>query len=105
MTEGCGAAHSEVSTYKVRKGDTVAKIARENKMDPEVLCRLNGIKMNARLAAGHNLKNTFHSQIQFLLKLSQRIARPPGGMSRFRQRKARIFHQIPEETLKALRLR
>lgn len=50
------AAHSEVSTYKVRKGDTVAKIARENKTDPEVLCRLNGIKMNTRLAAGQKLK-------------------------------------------------
>jgi LysM repeat protein len=52
------AAHSEVLTYKVRKGDTVAKIARENKMDPEVLCRLNGIKMNTRLVTGHSLKMT-----------------------------------------------
>jgi LysM repeat protein len=51
-----GAPQSEVSTYRVRKGDTVAKIARENKMDAEVLCRLNGIKMNAHLAAGHSLK-------------------------------------------------
>jgi murein endopeptidase/LysM repeat protein len=49
-------AHSEVSTYRVRKGDTVARIARQNNLDPEVLCRLNGIKMNARLDAGRSLK-------------------------------------------------
>ena len=34
-------------TYKARKGDTLEKIARRNKLDVKLLCQLNGIKKTA----------------------------------------------------------
>lgn len=45
-----------VSTYSVRKGDTLEKIAKRNGMDLKALCELNGIKRNAVLRPGQKVK-------------------------------------------------
>lgn len=44
------------STYRVRKGDTLAKIARRHGTTIQRLCRLNGISRNATLRPGQRLK-------------------------------------------------
>ncbi len=47
---------STFRTYKARKGDTLDKIARRNKLDVKLLCRLNGIKKTAPLKPGQTVK-------------------------------------------------
>jgi LysM repeat protein/murein endopeptidase len=47
---------STFRTYKVRKGDTLDKIARRNKLDVNLLCRLNGIKKTSPLKPGQTVK-------------------------------------------------
>jgi LysM repeat protein len=43
-------------TYKAKKGDTLEKIARRNKLDVKLLCQLNGIKKTAPLRSGQRVK-------------------------------------------------
>ncbi len=43
-------------TYKVRKGDTLGKIARANGTTVSKLCRLNGISTSTKLTVGKSLK-------------------------------------------------
>src|SRR5208283_2477167 len=47
---------STFRTYKARKGDTLDKIARRNKLDVKLLCRLNGVKKTAPLKPGQTVK-------------------------------------------------
>jgi LysM repeat protein len=47
---------STFRTYKARKGDTLDKIARRNKLDVKLLCRLNGINKTAPLKPGQRVK-------------------------------------------------
>jgi len=47
---------STFRTYKARKGDTLDKIARRNKLDVKLLCRLNGINKTAPLKPGQTVK-------------------------------------------------
>ncbi len=47
---------STLRTYKAIKGDTLDKIARRNKLDVKLLCRLNGIKKTAPLKRGQTVK-------------------------------------------------
>lgn len=47
---------STFRTYKARKGDTLDKIARRNKLDVKLLCRLNGINKTAPLKPGQKVK-------------------------------------------------
>ena len=47
---------STFRTYKARRGDTLDKIARRNKLDIKLLCRLNGIKKTAPLRPGQTVK-------------------------------------------------
>jgi LysM repeat protein/murein endopeptidase len=47
---------SSLLTCKARKGDTLEKIARRNKLDVASLCRLNGIKKSAQLKPGQTVK-------------------------------------------------
>ncbi|MGA2936067.1 MAG: penicillin-insensitive murein endopeptidase [Syntrophobacteraceae bacterium] len=47
---------STFRTYKARKGDTLDKIARRNKLDVRLLCRLNVIKKTAPLKPGQTVK-------------------------------------------------
>ena len=42
--------------YKVRKGETLQQIAKRYDISVETLSRLNGLKPNARVKAGHDLK-------------------------------------------------
>ena len=42
--------------YKVRKGDTLGKIAKRNGTTVQKLCKLNGIKQNATLSVGKRLR-------------------------------------------------
>jgi LysM repeat protein len=49
-------AKPKVMTHTVRKGETLASIAKKNKMDVDTLCRLNGMKKHARLSRGQKLK-------------------------------------------------
>ena len=44
------------STYRVRKGDSLSKIASRHGTTVANLCRLNGIKSNAKLSIGQRLK-------------------------------------------------
>lgn len=44
------------STYRVRKGDSLSKIASHHGTTVAKLCRLNGIKSNAKLSIGQRLK-------------------------------------------------
>ena len=44
------------SYYKVRKGDTLEKIAKKNGTTVEKICRLNGIKKNKTLKIGQKLR-------------------------------------------------
>ena len=51
--------HSPTSAFrtcKARKGDTLEKIARRNKLDVKLLCQLNGIKKTAPLRSGQKVK-------------------------------------------------
>jgi LysM repeat protein len=43
-------------TYKAKRGDTLEKIARRNKLDVKLLCQLNGIKKAAPLKPGLTVK-------------------------------------------------
>jgi LysM repeat protein len=54
--ESRGAAKPQISTHTARKGETLAAIAKKNRMDVDTLCRLNGLKKNARLSPGQKLK-------------------------------------------------
>ena len=47
---------STFRTCKAKKGDTLDKIARRNKLDVKLLCRLNGIKRTAPLKPGQTVK-------------------------------------------------
>lgn len=47
-------AHTLV--YKVRKGDTLAVIAKRSKADVDLICRLNGITKTTKLMPGRSLK-------------------------------------------------
>jgi LysM repeat protein/murein endopeptidase len=49
-------AKPKVATQAVRKGDTLAAIAKRNKTDVDTLCRLNGLKKNAKLNPGQKVK-------------------------------------------------
>lgn len=49
-------ASSERATYKVRKGDTLAKVARKNGISVTTLRNLNGLGKNATLRQGQVLK-------------------------------------------------
>jgi LysM repeat protein len=49
-------AKPKITTQSVRKGETLAAIAKKNRMDVDTLCRLNGLKKNARLNPGQKLK-------------------------------------------------
>jgi murein endopeptidase len=49
-------AKPKVSSQAVRKGDTLATIAKKNKTDVDTLCRLNGMKKNAKLSLGQKIK-------------------------------------------------
>lgn len=44
------------STYRVRKGDSLSKIASRNGTTVARLCRLNGIKTTTKLQIGQRLK-------------------------------------------------
>lgn len=46
----------ERSTYKVRKGDTLASIARSNGISTTTLCKLNGLKKTSTIKSGQTLK-------------------------------------------------
>ncbi len=43
-------------TYRVRKGDTLSRIASSHGLTVSALCKLNGIKANAKLRIGQRLK-------------------------------------------------
>lgn len=45
-----------VFTYKIRRGDTIDKIARRNGIDPKVLADANRIKKGSKLQAGQTIK-------------------------------------------------
>ncbi len=47
---------SKFRTCKARRGDTLDKIARRNRLDVKLLCRLNGIKKTASLKPGQTVK-------------------------------------------------
>jgi len=49
-------AKSKTMTYKVRKGDSLSKIASRNGITLKQLCRLNGLKTNSKLIPGKVLK-------------------------------------------------
>jgi murein endopeptidase/LysM repeat protein len=49
-------AKPTISTHSVRKGETLAAVAKKNKIDVDTLCRLNGLKKNAKLSSGQKLK-------------------------------------------------
>ncbi len=49
-------AKPKVATQSVRKGETLAAIAKKNKTDVDTLCRLNGMKKNAKLSPGQKIK-------------------------------------------------
>jgi murein endopeptidase/LysM repeat protein len=49
-------AKPQMSTYSARKGETLASVAKKNKIDVDTLCRLNGLKKNAKLGSGQKLK-------------------------------------------------
>jgi len=49
-------AKPKVATQAVRKGDTLAAMAKRNKTDVDTLCRLNGLKKNAKLSPGQKIK-------------------------------------------------
>lgn len=45
-----------ITSYSVRRGDTIAKIARANKMDVKALCDLNGFRAKTVLKSGQKVK-------------------------------------------------
>lgn len=47
---------SSTASYRVRKGDTLSKIASRNGTTVAKLCRLNGIKTTTKLSVGQRLK-------------------------------------------------
>jgi murein endopeptidase/LysM repeat protein len=49
-------ARPKISSYSAHKGETLASVAKKNKIDVETLCRLNGLKKNAKLSPGQKLK-------------------------------------------------
>jgi LysM repeat protein len=56
LSERPATSTSTFRTCKARKGDTLDKIARRNKLDVKLLCRLNGIKKTAPLKPGQTVK-------------------------------------------------
>jgi LysM repeat protein len=56
MVDRRTAPKPKVSSHAVRKGDTLAAIAKQNKTDIDTLCRLNGLKKNTKLSLGQKLK-------------------------------------------------
>lgn len=53
---GKSAAGSGSSTYRVRKGDSLSKIASRNGTTVARLCRLNGLKTTSKLQIGQKIK-------------------------------------------------
>ena len=51
-------AHASSSTYRVRKGDTLSKIASRNGTTVARLCRLNGLTTTSKLSIGQRIKLT-----------------------------------------------
>lgn len=49
-------AHASSSTYRVRKGDTLSKIASRNGTSVARLCRLNGLSTKSKLTIGQRIK-------------------------------------------------
>ncbi len=49
-------AHASSSTYRVRKGDTLSKIASRNGTTVARLCRLNGLTTTSKLSIGQRIK-------------------------------------------------
>lgn len=49
-------AHASSSTYRVRKGDTLSKIASRNGTTVARLCRLNGLSTTSKLSIGQRIK-------------------------------------------------
>ncbi len=49
-------AHASSSTYRVRKGDTLSKIASRNGTTVARLCRLNGLSTKSKLSIGQRIK-------------------------------------------------
>ncbi len=54
--EGPATSTRTFRTCKARKGDTLGKIARRNKLDVKLLCELNGIKKATPLKPGQTVK-------------------------------------------------
>lgn len=55
-TKASGSSSKSAATYKVRKGDTLSRIASRNGTTVSKLCRLNGIKTTTKLKPGQKLK-------------------------------------------------
>ena len=49
-------AHASTSSYRVRKGDTLSKIASRNGTTVARLCRLNGLTTKSKLSIGQRIK-------------------------------------------------
>lgn len=49
-------AHASSATYRVRKGDTLSKIASRNGTTVARLCRLNGLTTTSKLSIGQRIK-------------------------------------------------
>ncbi len=49
-------ANKERKTYKVKKGETLSKIAKKNGISVTTLCRLNGISKNQKIRVGQSLR-------------------------------------------------
>ncbi|MBQ1268556.1 MAG: LysM peptidoglycan-binding domain-containing protein, partial [Muribaculaceae bacterium] len=43
-------------TYKVKKGETLSKIAKKNGISVTTLCKLNGLKKTSTLRVGQTLR-------------------------------------------------
>ncbi len=56
QTDQRASAKPRISTHSVRKGETLAAVAKKNKVDVDTLCRLNGLKKNSKLSSGQKLK-------------------------------------------------
>ena len=56
MRNSAPKSKSSTASYRVRKGDTLSKIASRNGTTVAKLCRLNGIKTTTKLSVGQRLK-------------------------------------------------
>ncbi|RLT76594.1 LysM peptidoglycan-binding domain-containing protein [bacterium J10(2018)] len=55
-SKALASSKSKAATVKVRKGDSLSKIAKANGTTVDKLCRLNGINRNTTLSVGKSLK-------------------------------------------------